>query len=147
RVFEPGHVLSLHFEFRNDAGIAFGTLDLDREWRGRPRPAGTYVSRAHIPGNFMAEGTTLVDAWLGNSDPHVAFCRVPEAVAFQVIDSLDGDTARGDYAGPFPGAVRPILEWSTDYSPASRARTPPAPETSVVSAYDEPALEAATVGD
>jgi lipopolysaccharide transport system ATP-binding protein len=116
-VLEPGNVLSLHFEFHNEAGIAFGTLDLNPEWRGCPRPAGTYVSRVHIPGNFLTEGTMLVDAWLGNSDPHIPFCRIPDAVAFQVIDSLDGDTARGDYAGPFPGAVRPILDWSTQYRP------------------------------
>jgi len=37
-------------------------------------------------------------------------------VAFQVIDSLEGDAARGDYAGPYPGAVRPIMNWTTEYS-------------------------------
>jgi lipopolysaccharide transport system ATP-binding protein len=42
--------------------------------------------------------------------------KVADAVAFQVIDSLDGDSARGDYAGPFPGAVRPLLKWSTEFS-------------------------------
>jgi lipopolysaccharide transport system ATP-binding protein len=38
-------------------------------------------------------------------------------VAFQVIDSLDGDSARGDYAGPFPGVVRPLLQWTTSFEP------------------------------
>ena len=36
-----------------------------------------------------------------------------DAVAFQIVDSLDGDSARGDYAGPLPGVVRPMLEWTT----------------------------------
>jgi lipopolysaccharide transport system ATP-binding protein len=40
-----------------------------------------------------------------------------DAVAFQVIDSLDGDSARGDWAGRMRGVVRPMLEWETQYSP------------------------------
>jgi len=26
---------------------------------------------------------------------------------------MDGDSARGEYAGPMPGVVRPLLQWST----------------------------------
>jgi lipopolysaccharide transport system ATP-binding protein len=40
-----------------------------------------------------------------------------EAVAFQVVDSLDGDSARGDYAGPMPGVVRPMVPWLTESTP------------------------------
>jgi lipopolysaccharide transport system ATP-binding protein len=36
-----------------------------------------------------------------------------DAVAFQVIDSMDGDSARGEYGGPMPGVVRPLLKWHT----------------------------------
>ena len=36
-----------------------------------------------------------------------------DAVAFQVVDSLDGGSARGTYAGPMPGVVRPMLQWET----------------------------------
>jgi lipopolysaccharide transport system ATP-binding protein len=39
-------------------------------------------------------------------------------VAFQVIDSLDGDSARGDWAGRWTGVVRPALKWTTQYTPA-----------------------------
>ena len=35
------------------------------------------------------------------------------ALAFQVHDPGDGDTARGTFAGPIPGAVRPLLAWTT----------------------------------
>jgi hypothetical protein len=34
------------------------------------------------------------------------------AVALQVIDPGEGGTARGDFAGPWPSPVRPLLEWS-----------------------------------
>ena len=38
-----------------------------------------------------------------------------DAVAFQVVDSTDGDSSRGDYAGHLPGVVRPLLNWETKY--------------------------------
>jgi lipopolysaccharide transport system ATP-binding protein len=34
-------------------------------------------------------------------------------VAFHVVDSLDGNSARGDYAGTMEGVVRPMLKWQT----------------------------------
>jgi hypothetical protein len=34
-----------------------------------------------------------------------------------VIDSLVGDGARGDYAGPMPGVVRPHLRWTNQFTP------------------------------
>ena len=39
-------------------------------------------------------------------------------VAFQVIDSMESDTSRGDWAGQVTGVVRPAFEWTTDYTPA-----------------------------
>ena len=36
-----------------------------------------------------------------------------DAVAFHVVDSLDGNSARGDYAGTMEGVVRPMLKWHT----------------------------------
>jgi hypothetical protein len=36
----------------------------------------------------------------------------PSAVAFHVVDKMEGDSARGDYAGPFPGVLRPMVRWT-----------------------------------
>jgi len=47
-----------------------------------------------------------------------------DIVAFQVIDTMDGDSARGDYAGPMPGMVRPMLNWTSQFTPAN---SPPSP--------------------
>jgi len=41
-----------------------------------------------------------------------------DVVAFHVIDSLDGDSARGDYGGRIAGIVRPRLKWTTRCLPA-----------------------------
>jgi lipopolysaccharide transport system ATP-binding protein len=46
-------------------------------------------------------------------DPVVVHVWERDAVAFQVVDSLEGGSARGRYAGLMPGIVRPMLEWVT----------------------------------
>ncbi len=116
-VLRPGYKLLPHFHFVNEEGIKlFIANDLDPDWRGRARPAGYYTSMAKIPGNFLAEGMVFVHAALLTLDPMIKQFYVPEAVAFQVIDSLDGDSARGDYGGPMFGVVRPALQWETQYT-------------------------------
>ncbi|HEX6728968.1 MAG TPA: ABC transporter ATP-binding protein [Pyrinomonadaceae bacterium] len=113
-VHKAGHLLTPNFHVYNEEGITvFITNDLDPVWRGRPKPEGIFTSTVWIPGNFLAEGTLIAGAALSTLDPVVVHFFEREAVAFQVIDSLDGDSARGEYAGPYPGVVRPALEWTT----------------------------------
>ena len=38
----------------------------------------------------------------------------PDAVAFQIIDTLEGDSARGHFQGDIAGTVRPKLDWHTE---------------------------------
>jgi lipopolysaccharide transport system ATP-binding protein len=120
-VLKPGYVLMPHYHFYDEEGVCiFVSLDLDPTWRGRPRPVGLYVSTAWIPGNFLSEGTVFVEPWLVTMDPiEVQFC-VREAVVFQVVDSLEGNSARGDYAESMPGVVRPLLRWTTQFSSDGR---------------------------
>ena len=123
-VMRPGHSLAPNIHVFNEEGVnIFISNDLDPAWRGRPRPTGVYKSTAWIPGNFLAEGTIIVGAALSTLDPVIIHFFEREAVAFQVIDSIDGDSARGDYAGPFPGVVRPALRWTTEYAPAGGEAT------------------------
>jgi lipopolysaccharide transport system ATP-binding protein len=106
-----------HFQFFNEEGLhVFSAHDIDPTWRRRPRPAGRWVSTARIPGNFLSEGMIFVGAGLTTIDPDIAQFYEHEAVAFQVIDSLDGNSARGDYAGRMGGVVRPLLKWSNQFS-------------------------------
>jgi len=118
-VLQGGHVIAPNFHFFNEAGVhVFNTVELDPNWRGRPRPAGHFRSKVRIPGNFLAEGTMFVTAALSTFNPDMVLFHERDAVAFQIIDSLDGDSARGDYAKHFPGIVRPLLKWETEYNPA-----------------------------
>jgi len=115
-VLQSGTVLTPNLHFFNEEGVnVFITHDIDPTWRGRPRPAGRYVSTVWIPGNFLAEGTFVVGAAITTMAPVNVRLYEREAIAFQVVDSTDGDSARGDYAGHLPGVVRPLLEWETTY--------------------------------
>jgi len=115
-VLRPGHVLVPNFRLQNAEGVCvFHVTETARDWRGRTRPAGTYVSTAWIPGNLLAEGTLVVGVAVSTIIPETIHFYEQDAVAFQVIDSLDGDSARGDYAGAYPGVVRPLLNWSTHF--------------------------------
>jgi homopolymeric O-antigen transport system ATP-binding protein len=121
-VLTPGHVLTPNYHFINEEGsYAFVASDLDPNWRRKPRPVGTYTSVAWIPGNLLSEGTLIVGAAVTTMDPVRTHFFERDAVAFQVIDSMEGDSARGDYAGPLPGAVRPLLEWKTSFRTESAA--------------------------
>ena len=97
----------------------FTAVDMDPTWRGKERPAGRYVCRAEIPGNMLAEGTMSVNTSLWEWTPRQRKeFNEWEVVAFQVVDNLDGDSARGDFLGDIRGSMRPRLDWSTDFKEA-----------------------------
>jgi lipopolysaccharide transport system ATP-binding protein len=119
-VLTPGHMLVPNLHLFNEEGVCvFVVSDTDPEWRHSPRPMGRFVSTAWIPGNFLAEGSLLVDAAISTLDPVTVHVHERDVAAFQVVDSLDGDGARGDFAGRIPGVVRPKLEWTNRCSPLS----------------------------
>lgn len=117
-VLKEGYILVPNFHFINSEGVhVFASSDLNPNWRKTPRPAGAHVATAWIPGNFLAEGTMMVGAALSTMDPVQVHFYERDAVAFHITDSLKGDSARGDYGGAIPGVVRPILKWTTKYTP------------------------------
>jgi lipopolysaccharide transport system ATP-binding protein len=117
-VLKPGYALWPHYTTDNEQGVrVFSSLDQDPAWRRRPRPVGRYVSTGWIPGNLLSEGTMIIGAAVRTEEPHILHFYERDAVAFQVIDSVDGNSARGDYLGPLPGVVRPLLTWTTRFQP------------------------------
>ena len=117
-VLQSGTVLVPNFHFYNEEGVyVFIAHDCDPAWRHRPRPAGKYTSTAWIPGNLLAEGSLIVGAAVSTHNPLAVHFYERDAVAFQVIDGVQGDSARGDYGGAMPGIVRPLLRWETVYIP------------------------------
>ena len=111
-VLRGGKLLVPNLHFASGGGSTiFASLDLDPAWRGRPITTGRYVSAALIPGNFLMEGTITVDAAMTTMPDELHFWE-REAVAFEVMDTMDSDTARGDYSGGFPGVIKPLLQWT-----------------------------------
>lgn len=117
-VLNDGHILLPNCHFFNDEGTyVFVSGDHDPYWGRHPRLKGRYISTAWIPGNLLSEGTLIVGAAMStNTTPVIVHFYERDAVAFEVIDHLEGDSARGDYAGSIPGVVRPLLHWTTKFS-------------------------------
>jgi len=116
-VIQEGHILLPHFKLVNDEGLyVFITLDTDPDWRKKKRPMGTYTATAWVPGNLLSEGSFFINATMLTQEPETTQFNEREIVSFQVIDTMEGDSARGDWVKDLKGAVRPLLTWETEYS-------------------------------
>jgi homopolymeric O-antigen transport system ATP-binding protein len=99
--------------YNEDGTCVFITNDSSNPNTRQPRAPGRYRAVLEIPGNFLAEGMYSLDVALSTFEPVVVHFWERGALAFQVHDPGEGDSARGTYAGPLPGATRPLLPWST----------------------------------
>jgi len=114
-VLSGGKILIPSMHFYNSNGVCiFISYDWEGGWRTRPREPGIYTSVVHVPGNFLSEGSVFVGASLTTFDPLATHFFARDAVTFNVYDSMDGNSARGDHVGEIPGIVRPMLEWETE---------------------------------
>jgi len=114
-VTKEGHSIMASFSLWNDAEVNIGVaIDQDLSWRGKPRARGVYCSIARIPGNLLAEGILSLNIvmWTMSPTRNMEF-RIEKPVSFNVFDSLEGDSSRGEFQGDLPGLIRPMLEWTT----------------------------------
>ena len=117
-VLEPGRVFVPVFNVHNEEDVLiFIAHDRDPAWQRTPRSIGRYVSTARIPGNFLSEGVITIASLVMTEDPFRVHAQVPRVIGFRVHESGTGDSARGDFHGPWPGVVRPLLEWRTRFTP------------------------------
>lgn len=115
-VLSGGNVLMPYFSLLNEEGImVFSTIDQDFQWHSRPRDPGQYVSTAWIPGNLLGESMIYVLAAMRTEHRKYRPFQISDAVAFNVIDKMEGGSARGTWAGRLSGAVRPKLDWTTKF--------------------------------
>jgi len=116
-VLAAGHLLAPQIELYNEEGVhVFCSHDTSTEWRHKTREVGRYASIISIPGNMLAEGMLRAHVSIMSHVPVTTLhAQERNAVAFQVLDREQGDSARGDYIGPIPGVVRPLLDWTTRF--------------------------------
>jgi lipopolysaccharide transport system ATP-binding protein len=121
RVHTGGHILVPNFHFYTlEGSCLFVVQDLDPEWRGRVRNPGLYTCEAFIPGNFLSEGGIVIGVAVTTMQPfHVHFV-LQEAIRLEVGDRGSHDSARGDFTGDLPGAVRPLLKTQTRFTADSK---------------------------
>jgi len=116
-VLEPGHILLPYFRLTNEEGVSiFSTIDQDLQWHSKTREPGRYVSTAWVPENLLSEGMIYVQAAMRTEHRKYRPFQEADAIAFNVIDTMEGGSARGEWVGKLLGAVRPKLDWTTDYS-------------------------------
>jgi lipopolysaccharide transport system ATP-binding protein len=114
-VLRVGKVIVPSVQLNNEQGACiFVSHDWSDTARHAERDVGIYTSIVTVPGNLLSEGTVFVSVGAATYRPHEVHFTTRDAVTFNVIDSPDGDAARGDLAGPIPGVVRPILTWRTE---------------------------------
>jgi lipopolysaccharide transport system ATP-binding protein len=107
------------FHLFNDEGVKiFTTGDQNSAGYNRPRPPGRYISRVWIPNDFFNEGvisvTLVIIQELGRRKIHFT---MREAIGFQVVESLSGQSGRSDYIDALRkgGIIRPLLKWELEY--------------------------------
>jgi homopolymeric O-antigen transport system ATP-binding protein len=99
----------------DESGLqTFNAMDTDPRWREDAEP-GTYVSTAWLPANLLNEGLAFASVFVSTlaSQKTIQHVFEGDVVAIQVTDPLEGDSAKGDFAGHWPGVVSPLLTWTT----------------------------------
>ncbi len=116
QVKQAGHILIPNIQFSNDDGVClFITADTSPVAQREPRAVGLYRTCMEIPGNLLSEGCMILSPALSTANPVRVHYYEKDAAAFQVTDPMEGGSARGDYAGPYPGVVRPVFQWHNEF--------------------------------
>jgi lipopolysaccharide transport system ATP-binding protein len=79
------------------------------DWRGRYSPAGLFREICHVPGDLLNDGVHRVVLELAINQQTVF--KHEDILVFDVRDTAD---IRDGWYGKWEGALRPILEWTTE---------------------------------
>lgn len=79
-----------------------------------PMMKGIYLSEVKIPSNFLSEGIVSISIALLSYNPFEIHINEEKILSIHILDKVDGYSARGIYAGHFPGLIRPILKWNLE---------------------------------
>jgi lipopolysaccharide transport system ATP-binding protein len=104
---------NIHF-FNEEGACVFITSDAHVPESRPPKVPGLYRATMTVPGNFMSEGMFSADVAISTADPVIVHVLERGLFSFRVHDPGEGDSVRGTFGGPIPGAVRPMFPWKTE---------------------------------
>jgi lipopolysaccharide transport system ATP-binding protein len=113
-VLEPRRRVEPALHFHDERGeIVFVVAFTDPTAPAAINEVGRHQARAQVPGNLLNDGVHRVSIVLVTADPLVRHQVVDKAISFSVFERVGSErVARGRYARRFPGAVRPMLQWT-----------------------------------
>ena len=97
--------------FNDENAVLFVTHNVQHSYYNKTRANGIYQTTAWLPANLLQGGDYFISAALISISPFQFHFHEEQVVCFQLFDSVDGTTAKGDFSGDFPGMVRPLLRW------------------------------------
>jgi len=118
-IFETNKIIQPALHFKNARDIfVFAIAYTDSVYMSQVPKPGRYVATVWIPPNFLNVGLLYVNLVIATPAPHQEeHLMIEKAVSFNVYE-VDGveNAARGLYARDFPGVIRPLLSWETEYN-------------------------------
>jgi lipopolysaccharide transport system ATP-binding protein len=112
RHMRPGRQLGLGFALFNEQGTLLFTsgANLGPEDYERVIPTGDYRSVCYVPADLLNDGMHRISIYMTRNEQTIV--QHEDALAFDVHDAVD---LRGGWHGKWVGAVRPMLEWDTEF--------------------------------
>lgn len=124
RVTQPGVIVRPLIDVKARGVHAFRSLV--PQWFEVDTP-GFYTASVTIPANLLAETSYVVDVTVGirrGEERHPVLFE--NALAFNVYDAAEEQSARGSYRGQMRGVVQPKLEWRITREATETAALSPA---------------------
>lgn len=91
----------------------FTTMDTNPETRRVIKKPGLYRSVAHVPPNYLAPGRAFLAALCASMPQGAIHFNERTSIYLEINDDSGEGTMRGDYAGSYPGVLRPKMDWET----------------------------------
>ncbi|MBY5950855.1 ABC transporter ATP-binding protein [Algoriphagus marincola] len=111
-VLQDGLIVSPGINVHNEKGDhLFTSHHVDYMVNPFPLDKGVYEVSVTIPAHFFAEGVIYFSVALMSYEPFTVYQHEEKIISLTITDSVDGSSARGIYAGYFPGLIRPKLFW------------------------------------
>jgi lipopolysaccharide transport system ATP-binding protein len=97
--------------YTEDGVLTFNTGPVTEPvWNGKPFPAGLFRSVCYLPGDLLNDGLHRVTLLVVENQAHILYSH-EDLLTFEVHEDA---AMREGWYGDWPGAMRPLLRWTTE---------------------------------